>query len=142
MHLTRSTVLIARDVGDIGRSLAAHGKHAVRARRRVCSYLLWRLQRSEMSLLGRVGNFNVERLEALGIRGHEIESLLTATLEVVAQAPSEHPAAHSVRGSWQPSDTTSGRTCGRKIATTKGAAVPRNRFVMTRSASRSETREG
>jgi hypothetical protein len=41
-----------------------------------------------MSLLRRVDDLDVERLEALGIRGHEIESLLTATLEVVAQAAS------------------------------------------------------
>jgi uncharacterized protein YjiS (DUF1127 family) len=80
----------------------ADGSHALRAscssttsraklsmRRRVCSYLLWRLQRSEMTLLRRLGNLDDERLEALGISRHEIEAMLTATRKVLAQAASE-----------------------------------------------------
>jgi hypothetical protein len=44
-----------------------------------------------------VGNLDDERLKALGIRRHEIQALLTATLKVLAQAASEPRIARSGR---------------------------------------------
>jgi hypothetical protein len=114
MHLTGNTVPIAGGAGGIGRDLGAHGKvHGKQAapagwsrvtsrsklsmRRLVCSYLLWRLQRAQRSLFRRIGNLDDEWLEALTIRRREIESLLTATLEVLAQAVSERPTDRALR---------------------------------------------